>query len=78
MPSRIHECPGGCGRSVGQHLLACRQDWYRLPTHLQRAISEAYARVRRNRADAAAALAHRAVVAEALAWFRENRPVPDG
>lgn len=64
-----HACPGRCGRSVGRSLLACRDCWARLPLILRTAVTEGYARIRRNRNDGTA---HRAAVLEALAWYRDN------
>jgi hypothetical protein len=33
-----HQCPGRCGRTVPNHLYACRSCWRKLPGELQRAI----------------------------------------
>lgn len=67
-----HACPGQCGRSVTQNRLACRDCWRLLPLHLQRALTEADARKRRLPADASHAIAHRVVLGECLAWYRDN------
>lgn len=75
MSANHHTCPGNCGRMVAQTKLACRDCWYRLPRMLQLAVTDGYAKRRRNLADATA---HRLALAEALAWYRDNmgREVP--
>lgn len=63
----VHACPGRCGRSVGRAQLACRACWYRLPTPLRTAVSEAYRDRTRNPS------AHRAALVDAFDWYRANR-----
>lgn len=65
-----HRCPGGCGRWVPHHQLACPDDWYRLPQELRDGVVEAWKAKQRNRSDAAAAVAHLLAVREADAWYR--------
>lgn len=67
-----HTCPGQCGRSVAHSRLACPDCWRRLPEAFQRGVTQAYASLRRNPADASRATAHRLAVTEALAWYRQN------
>lgn len=38
----MHTCPGGCGRSVPDHLFACGNCWFRLPIFLRNAIRATY------------------------------------
>lgn len=65
-PAPRHGCPGGCGQAISRHMLACREDWYRLPMALRLAVNESW-RSMGSRRDA-----HRAAVADALAWYRAN------
>ena len=38
-----HKCPrSGCDRQVPQHMLMCRNDWYRVPKSLRDAVWDAY------------------------------------
>ncbi len=48
-------------------MLACRDDWCRLPMPLRERINEAY---RHRRTDPGG---HRAALRDALVWFRNNR-----
>ncbi|WP_166345014.1 hypothetical protein [Phytoactinopolyspora limicola] len=61
--STTHACPGGCGRNVPHHHLACRSCWYRLPTKLRTSISVTY---RRDRG------AHAAALVNAIRWYAEH------
>lgn len=65
MPS-THPCPCGCGQGIQRHRLACAPGWYRLPAELRQAINAAY------RGRARDPGGHRRLVAEALAWYRNN------
>lgn len=58
-----HDCPGGCGRQVPRHHLACPTDWYRLPAELRGRISALYQRD---------PLAHAGAIGEAFRWYREH------
>jgi hypothetical protein len=62
-----HPCPGGCGRSIPHHRLACRADWYRLPRELRLAITSAY-----GGPNEPPNPAHRAAVADAVMWYRKQ------
>lgn len=62
-----HACPGGCGRSVPQRLLACRVDWFRLPIVYRQRIRDTHRRIR-----ATGEGPHLTAVREALAWYRDN------
>lgn len=57
-----HACPGRCGQRVPRRLLACREDWWRLPSDLRRAVL----------AHKMFTPEHRAAVADALAWYRAH------
>jgi len=72
MTSLMHNCPGHCGRAVGMSRLACPNCWRRLPDPYQRAVTLAYARHRRNPADASLLRAHRSAVAAACNWYGRN------
>lgn len=61
-----HECPGGCGDQVTRTLLACREDWHRLPQALRFAIQETY------RGGVAQFAAHRQAVDAAVDWYNDN------
>jgi hypothetical protein len=58
-----HRCPGGCARTVPNHLFACPQDWARLPQELQAAILDSHGRDRERHADA---------MLEARDWYLEH------
>jgi hypothetical protein len=53
-------------------MLACRDDWNRLPHNLRVAVMEANILRRKDPGDNEKGRAHRALVAEALAWYRAN------
>ena len=38
MEDGFHQCPGGCGKGVPNNLLACAEDWRRLPSRIQKDI----------------------------------------
>lgn len=72
MTDTRHPCPGQCGRTVAHTMLACRDDWNRLPHNLRVAVMEANILRRKDPGDNEKGRAHRALVAEALAWYRAN------
>lgn len=53
-------------------MLACRDDWDRLPRDLRVLILNANLKRRKDPTDNEKGRAHRALVAEALAWYRTN------
>lgn len=61
-----HDCPGGCGRQVRYELLACMDDWFRLPAPLRAALNYAASRAR------AFPAAHRVAITKAMDWYRRN------
>ncbi len=61
-----HDCPGGCGAQVPNHLLACLSCWHRLPAGLRLRLTTAY---RTRRVDPRP---HRQALADALAWYRDH------
>lgn len=65
MPAPTHTCPGCTKRQVGQHQLACRPCWYRLPSSLRYRLNNAY---HQNPAD------HPDALRECLDWYRDNQP----
>lgn len=72
MSRNTHQCPGRCGKSVRRELFACPPCWWRLPQSLRTAINLAYPRRSTNPA------AHRAALADALAWYRANNDPAGG
>lgn len=63
-----HKCPApGCEASVPPDMLACRNDWYRLPRGLRNRIWAAWAG-----GAGAGSGKHTAAVREAVQWYREN------
>lgn len=62
-----HRCPGACGRLVPNRLLACDEDWARLPRDIRRAV------VRHTRGGKTGP-ARDQVTAAASAWFLANPP----
>lgn len=77
--SAPHDCPG-CGKpGVPQSQLACKPCWFKLPLDLRNAINGSY-RARTNarlpNTRSAAVRAHRQALANAMAWYRGNRPTP--
>ena len=66
MPDPTHECPCGCGAQIERDKLACKRGWFRLPADLRHSINQAY-RLRHS-----VPAAHSQVLAEALAWYRDN------
>jgi hypothetical protein len=69
MDRYMHDCPGGCGRSVPDHHFACRGCWYRLPLDLRHPISANYQR----NPDA-----HHEAMRDARRWYREHPVVGQG
>jgi hypothetical protein len=63
---QTHDCPGGCGRPVERHRVACRECWYRLPADLRRAITNNWKR----NLDA-----HRLALVDAVQWYRDHPAV---
>lgn len=63
-----HRCPGGCGRTVPNHLFACRPCWFRLPHGLRQPITANY----RGDRDA-----HNAAMADASRWYGEHMPAAE-
>ncbi len=61
-----HGCSGDCGAWVPRGRLACPPCWYRLPGDLRAAVNEAYRHRSVNPA------AHRAALADAMNWYRNN------
>lgn len=59
-----HECPGRCGTSVARARFACPACWRRLPMALRRAITMAH--------NAREVAAHRAAMADAMDWLRDQ------
>lgn len=72
MAEPMHGCPG-CGTQVRRSLLACRDCWRSLPADLRDPVNAAWRRRRANPRDVVAAVAHRAAVVDALAWYRARR-----
>jgi hypothetical protein len=63
----MHTCPGGCGdQNITSSRFACRTCWYRLPAVLRSAIWRAYQDV------GALSAPHRAAMADAHEWYRNN------
>lgn len=62
-----HECPGGCGKRVGNELVACAADWRRLPQPYRTSIWRGL-----RRRDGAA---HAAALGLAYQWYERN-PLP--
>jgi hypothetical protein len=60
-----HDCPGGCGQQIPQRHLACKWDWYRLPTDIRTAVWNGY-RLQRWGPE------HSAALADALDWYAAN------
>lgn len=67
-----HDCPGQCGRKVSRAMLACYDDWHRLPEDLRHAVSRADAIRRRSPDDPDRIRAHRQAVVACIAWYRAN------
>lgn len=61
-----HGCPGDCGAMVPRHQLSCKPCWFRLPSPLRNAVNNAY------RHRASNPTPHRAALAAAMRWYREN------
>lgn len=61
-----HSCPAGCGLQVPHSMLACKEDWFRLPSGHRFAVNRTYPR--RDWAP----VAYEAARTAALAWFRDN------
>lgn len=61
-----HECPGGCGVQVRFDMFACREDWYRLPLPLRKAINFWWPRHR------SFPTKYEDARTKALAWYRQN------
>jgi hypothetical protein len=61
-----HTCPGCKAPNVPQHQLSCKPCWFRLPAPLRAATNAAYHRRLANPAP------HRAALAAAMRWYREN------
>lgn len=62
--STTHECPGGCGSQVGNGMLACKADWFRLPHALRAAVWRGWNDANRQ--------GHARAVTDALEWYRAN------
>lgn len=60
---RTHHCPGRCGRTVPNHMFACRVCWLRLPRDLRQPITANYRRDRD---------AHSVAMADAGRWYGEH------
>lgn len=72
MPRPRTVCPGGCGGLVRAPMIACRDDWYRLPEAMRAKVLAEFT----PKSDPTAA--YREAVADALAWFGANpRPAPE-
>jgi hypothetical protein len=62
----MHQCPGGCGNDrIASNRFACRACWYRLPAQLRAAVWEGYRQQPLGEA-------HRAAMADAREWYRNN------
>jgi len=62
-----HKCPAvGCTRRVVPNQLACRDDWYRLPTGLRRQIYRAYY------GPGPGSSMHNTALDAAIEWYRDN------
>jgi hypothetical protein len=68
----LHDCPGECGRQVAQSKLACPACWWRLPRNLAAVVTRTYYARLRNPTDNTRTSAHRAAVADATQWYRDN------
>ncbi len=67
-----HECPAaGCSRTVPDHMLMCRTDWYRVPPALRDDVWHAW----RNGAGAGSA-DHRAAMVAAIQAVNESKGKP--
>lgn len=71
MDNPPHNCPGGCGAQVGFDMFACKEDWFRLPEALRKAINCAAARAKQYPG------AHRAAILAGHRWFRTHPRVSE-
>lgn len=70
MNDDTHECPrNGCTRRIAAHLLMCRQDWYRIPRPLRRAVLNAWDEGRGEGSPA-----HRAAITAAISAVNRVQP----
>lgn len=66
-----HECPRtGCTAEVPRHRLACRRDWFKLPTEMRDAIWEAYKQF------GLGSVEHMEAIAPAIEYLMQLQPVP--
>jgi len=67
-----HPCPGQCGQTVAHDKLACRRCWFRLPTNIRQWVSAAWLHRARD------PRSHRAALAAASKWYRDQTTTVDG
>lgn len=63
----LHTCPGGCGRNVAHHMVACKPCWFRLPKHLRDTVWRAI------RGPGAGSPEHTDALIAAFDWYADNQ-----